>query len=170
MCVCVCVSKLCYFVAPIETQITPKQRICDFGTRVELECAVSGYPHQMIYWLHNAKLVSPLHQVRRETHSSSSTSRGVGVVSERLLIASFGLEDTGVYQCVAESSADDVTTLSSSSSTVSDLIGVNGKSRQKNRQSSLKRAGQIVEAIKPGPSVGDLVDNAQDTTHLIMGS
>ncbi|VDN32883.1 unnamed protein product, partial [Dibothriocephalus latus] len=95
--------------APISVRIQPRQRVCDFGARVELECRVSGYPHQVIYWLHDAKPTSPLRQqiVRRSPAPDAPAS---AEVRERLIINSFSLEDIGVYQCVAESSLMDTAT------------------------------------------------------------
>ncbi|VDD75314.1 unnamed protein product [Mesocestoides corti] len=137
--------------APIEVRITPQERVCDFGTRVELECLVSGYPHQIIYWLHNAQpllATSGRHSVQRRDATAAQTVR------ERLVINSFSLEDSGVYQCVAESSLSD-----SDSTTTS-----------KTSQSSSAKSAVMSENADDGRvSVGDLVDNAQDTAHLVMG-
>lgn len=169
-------------LAPIEVRVTPHERVCDFGTRVELECLVSGYPHQIIYWLHNAKPLK-LMSSSSSSPSSSSSSRhsvqrretsGVQTVRERLIINSFSLEDAGVYQCVAESTlADDATTPtaktsrgSSSSSAASTL-----SSSIVTVTTAVAKVTMATEKMEEGRvSVGDLVDNAQDTAHLVMGS
>lgn len=153
-------------LAPIEVLVTPHERVCDYGTRVELECLVSGYPHQVIYWLHNAeRLKIPANPSVTTTGSSTNhysiqrrESAGIQSVRERLIINSFHLDDAGVYQCVAESSlAHDPTAKSSHGSSSSAF--------------SAPVVANVAEKMDTGmASIGDLVDNAQDTAHLVMGS
>nr|VZI43615.1 unnamed protein product [Spirometra erinaceieuropaei] len=173
--------------APISVRIHPRQRVCDFGARVELECRVSGYPHQVIYWLHDAKLTSPLrHQIVRKTPAPDAPASAE--VRERLIINSFSLEDIGVYQCVAESSLMDTATSptagtrgrigelreSASSSSPSSLSSPSASSSSSSALSSssslLAATASILQSsISAGHSASDLVDNAQDSAHLIMG-
>ncbi|VDL96612.1 unnamed protein product [Schistocephalus solidus] len=174
--------------APISVRIHPRQRVCDFGARVELECRVSGYPHQVIYWLHDAKLTSPLrHQIVRKTTAPDAPASAE--VRERLIINSFSLEDIGVYQCVAESSLMDTATSptagsrgrigelresasSSSPSSPSSASSSSSSSSALSSSSSLTMATVSVlqSSISASHSASDLVDNAQDSAHLIMGN
>lgn len=172
-----------FISAPIEVRVTPHERVCDYGTRVELECLVSGYPHQVIYWLHNAERLKVSASPSTGTSISStsiSTNRhsvqrretlGVQNIRERLIINSFNLEDAGVYQCVAESSlADDPTTTAKSSRSSTASSSSSGITPS---VSTPIVAKATLEAEKMGTgtvSIGDLVDNAQDTAHLVMGS
>lgn len=162
--------------APIEVRVTPHERVCDYGTRVELECIVSGYPHQVIYWLHNAERLKISANTLGSSGSSASLSTnhysiqrressGVQSIRERLIINSFSLEDAGVYQCVAESSlADDPTTKSSRGS----IAAFTASSPS---SASTPIVAKVAEKMGTGiVSIGDLVDNAQDTAHLVMGS
>ncbi|VUZ44453.1 unnamed protein product, partial [Hymenolepis diminuta] len=161
--------------APIEVRVTPHERVCDYGTRVELECIVSGYPHQVIYWLHNAERLKISANTLGSSGSSTSLSNnhysiqrressGVQSIRERLIINSFSLEDAGVYQCVAESSlADDPTAKSSRGS-----IGAFTASSPSSASTPI--VAKVAEKMGTGiVSIGDLVDNAQDTAHLVMG-
>lgn len=88
---------------------------------------------------------------------------------ERLIIHSFSLEDAGVYQCVAESTlADDPVSKPSresppTASSSSELLN--------STTSDTSLTAKVADKVEAGRvSVGDLVDNAQDTAHLVMGS
>ncbi|KAL5968640.1 hypothetical protein TSMEX_003624, partial [Taenia solium] len=166
--------------APIEVRVTPHERVCDFGTRVELECLVSGYPHQIIYWLHNAKPLKLMSSSSSSSPSSSSRhsvqrreTSGVQTVRERLIINSFSLEDAGVYQCVAESTlADDATTPTAKTSRGSSSSSAASTSSSSivTVTTAVAKVAMATEKMEEGRvSVGDLVDNAQDTAHLVMG-
>ncbi len=122
---------------------------------MELECLVSGYPRQTIYWLHNAKALTG--STSRYTIQRRDSQSAVSV-RQKLIINSFSLEDAGVYQCIAESSlADGGAALAASKAS-------------KGGTSSSKIAVMQGDGDKGMVSVGDLVDNAQDTAHLVMGS
>ncbi|CAH8550131.1 unnamed protein product [Schistosoma turkestanicum] len=109
--------------APLGVKITPNRRTVDWGSRVELTCEVTGHPRQLIYWLHNSRLVPRRHHVRHipstttststttpttaSSSSSASASSSSDVnplhsISERLIIEAFSLDDIGVYQCIVE--------------------------------------------------------------------
>ncbi|RTG85374.1 Down syndrome cell adhesion molecule, partial [Schistosoma bovis] len=94
--------------APLGVKITPNRRTVDWGSRVELTCEVTGHPRQLIYWLHNSRLVPRRHHVRHiPTPFTSSTginynNSPLNSISERLIIEAFNLDDIGVYQCIVE--------------------------------------------------------------------
>uniref|UniRef100_A0A5K4EWD3 Putative cell adhesion molecule n=1 Tax=Schistosoma mansoni TaxID=6183 RepID=A0A5K4EWD3_SCHMA len=94
---------------PLGVKITPNRRTVDWGSRVELTCEVTGHPRQLIYWLHNSRLVPRRHHVRHiPTSFTSSTginynnNSPLNSISERLIIEAFNLDDIGVYQCIVE--------------------------------------------------------------------
>ncbi|CAH8604106.1 unnamed protein product [Heterobilharzia americana] len=97
--------------APLGVKITPSRRTVDWGSRVELTCEVTGHPRQLVYWLHNSRLVPRRHHVRHIPTSMNSGYSGIdnsinsgplNSIAERLIIEAFSLDDIGVYQCIAE--------------------------------------------------------------------
>ncbi|KAK4467847.1 hypothetical protein MN116_008768 [Schistosoma mekongi] len=92
--------------APLGVKITPNRRTVDWGSRVELTCEVTGHPRQLVYWLHNSRLVPRRHHVRHistnSAYSGFNNNSPLNSISERLIIEAFNLDDIGVYQCIAE--------------------------------------------------------------------
>ncbi|CAH8866741.1 unnamed protein product [Trichobilharzia szidati] len=98
--------------APLGVKITPSRRTVDWGSRVELTCEVTGHPRQLVYWLHNSRLVPRRHHVRHipaasmnSGYSGMDNNNNNGrsnSIAERLIIEAFSLDDIGVYQCIAE--------------------------------------------------------------------
>ncbi|CAL8072292.1 unnamed protein product [Calicophoron daubneyi] len=181
--------------APLGAKITPSQRTVDWGSRVELTCEVTGHPRQLVYWLHNARLVPRRHHVRPVQTSApdkkdARTTIPPDSLAERLIIEAFTLEDVGVYQCIVENghSVERLGLGVSGPITHDTFFLLRTNAGLKNEanldhptKTTIKPSDRVAVAnelaaqststsgLTSGEGVGDLIDNAQDTALLTMG-
>ncbi|CAK1584556.1 unnamed protein product [Parnassius mnemosyne] len=79
---------------PISVRIKPEVTRTKVNSNITFDCKVTGHPIEIVYWLHNGKVVKPNERVR---------------ISEdgfRIYIKNSQKNDEGVYQCFASNMRD----------------------------------------------------------------
>ncbi|XP_022258107.1 Down syndrome cell adhesion molecule-like protein Dscam2 [Limulus polyphemus] len=82
--------------APLKVEInpgSPRVRFVKYGERVLLNCNVSGYPVETIFWVKDQRPLPVNYRVRQAP-------------DHNLEISSFEKEDSGIYQCYAQNNRD----------------------------------------------------------------
>ena len=93
------VSVSCHSVSPTLTFFPSAVRDVVIGENLVASCRATGDPSPVIQWFRGDQLLNGVNQ------SGISVSQS----SDRLTVANFTLNDTGVYSCVAVNSLGNVT-------------------------------------------------------------